>query len=299
MVPLSSVLKNTGLVHGYLTYHSDRRDPVEFLRLWRKIRRWKPDVLIYLAEPRGPFSAWRDAFLFKLCGVKQLAGVPYTKDLRENQWLADERRHEHEARRLLRCLGGEDEVQLEDSKNWDLRLTAHEEAKAAKALANWEGRESFFVSSVAAKVREKDWSYGNWSRLFSRLSQIHSKLGLVLVGAESEKEYSQQAAKDWKVSFLNLCGRLSVRETAAVMKRALFYLGHDSGPMHLAAAAGIPCVAIFVECKRPGVWFPYGSGHRVIYRETNGRNPAPTPVTVDEVLKVTQEMAGEKLHAPA
>ena len=51
---------------------------------------------------------------------------------------------------------------------------------------------------------------------------------------------------------MNLCGRLSIRETAAVMKHADVYLGHDSGPMHLAAAAGVPCVGIYTAREHAG-----------------------------------------------
>ena len=46
------------------------------------------------------------------------------------------------------------------------------------------------------------------------------------------------------------------------------FVGHDSGPMHLAAAQGITCVAIFSGQNKPGVWFPHGSQHQVLYHRT-------------------------------
>jgi ADP-heptose:LPS heptosyltransferase len=49
------------------------------------------------------------------------------------------------------------------------------------------------------------------------------------------------------------------------MQGAAFYLGHDSGPMHLAALAGTSCIAIFSARAKPGVWFPHGDGHRIFY----------------------------------
>ena len=54
--------------------------------------------------------------------------------------------------------------------------------------------------------------------------------------------------------------------------RARVYVGHDSGPMHLAAAMQTPCVAIFSARQRPGVWFPYGPQHRVLYRQVSCGN---------------------------
>jgi ADP-heptose:LPS heptosyltransferase len=59
-----------------------------------------------------------------------------------------------------------------------------------------------------------------------------------------------------------------VRETAAVIQRARLYIGHDGGLMHLAHAVGTRCVSVFSGYSRPGVWFPYGRGHRVLYHET-------------------------------
>jgi len=49
------------------------------------------------------------------------------------------------------------------------------------------------------------------------------------------------------------------------MKNAQFFLGHDSGPMHLAALIEVPCVAIFSARAKPGVWFPFGSNNSIFY----------------------------------
>jgi ADP-heptose:LPS heptosyltransferase len=53
------------------------------------------------------------------------------------------------------------------------------------------------------------------------------------------------------------------------MERVRAFIGHDSGPMHLAAAVGTPCAAVFSARNLPGIWFPYGSGHTVFYNKTD------------------------------
>jgi ADP-heptose:LPS heptosyltransferase len=55
-----------------------------------------------------------------------------------------------------------------------------------------------------------------------------------------------------------------VRESAALMESARFYLGNDTGVMHLAAAVGLCCVAVFSARNWPGIWEPYGKGHRML-----------------------------------
>lgn len=44
---------------------------------------------------------------------------------------------------------------------------------------------------------------------------------------------------------LDLVGRLSMRETAAVLGTCDLFLGNNSGPFHYAQAAGVPCVILF------------------------------------------------------
>jgi ADP-heptose:LPS heptosyltransferase len=70
----------------------------------------------------------------------------------------------------------------------------------------------------------------------------------------------------WRGPKLNLCGVLSARVSAAVLARASVFIGHDSGPMHLAAVVGTPCVAIFSARELPGKWFPLGRNHEVLFR---------------------------------
>jgi lipopolysaccharide heptosyltransferase I len=55
----------------------------------------------------------------------------------------------------------------------------------------------------------------------------------------------------------------SLLELVELLRRAAVFVSADTGPMHLAAAAGVPCVALFGP-KDPVVYGPYGAGHAVI-----------------------------------
>lgn len=65
------------------------------------------------------------------------------------------------------------------------------------------------------------------------------------------------------VPVLNLIGRTTLAELAAVLERAQLFLGVDSAPMHMAAALGVPVVALFGPSGE-GSWGPWGSGHVVV-----------------------------------
>jgi ADP-heptose:LPS heptosyltransferase len=85
------------------------------------------------------------------------------------------------------------------------------------------------------------------------------------------------------------------------MKHANVYLGHDSGPIHLAAAAGVPCVGIYTAKNPAGQWFPYGNKHRVLFHDvpcagcrlsecTVYAKRCITSITVAEVLGAVEDL---------
>jgi ADP-heptose:LPS heptosyltransferase len=259
----AAVLGDSGLIHGYMRYRVGTRRVDELLRLAWQIRRFRPDVLIYLMDLRAGADIRRDVTFFRLAGgVKKIVGVPVGEDLRRR---CDPVTGicEAESLRLGRSIGELGAVNAGDLGNWDLRLTAAERAVASAGLGDLAGR-PLIVCGPATKMQAKDWEKDNWRTLLGRLGEAYPEHGLALVGAQEDREYSEYAAQDWTGSKVNLCGRLSPRETAAVIGHGEVFLGPDSGPMHLAASLGVPCVIAFSSHGLPGVWFPVGKQHQIV-----------------------------------
>jgi heptosyltransferase-2 len=84
----------------------------------------------------------------------------------------------------------------------------------------------------------------------------------VLVGGPDDRALGARIAQD--SGALDLVGRTDLEELKALMGRLSVFVTNDSGPMHLAAAAGVPVVAIFGATTRELGFFPYGPGHRVV-----------------------------------
>jgi len=304
--PAAAILENTGLIHGYFRYAVGTRDPRELLKVWWRLVRWRPQVLVYLGSSRGVESARRDAKFFRLCGIPRLIGVPVTEDMQQNLWDASERVLEPEGARLARNLAELGDAQLDSPASWNLRLTAAEQDRAREVLASAAGRPIIAVS-VGTKVQSKDWGRDNWRALLERLATLYPDHALALGGASEESEASEFAADGWRQHsvgpVVNLCGLLTPRESAAVFAQARAFVGHDSGPMHLAAAVQTPCVAIFAARNKPRVWFPYGKQHRVVYHQTEcwgcgletciiERKRCLTSITVDEVVTEVRAILG-------
>jgi ADP-heptose:LPS heptosyltransferase len=62
---------------------------------------------------------------------------------------------------------------------------------------------------------------------------------------------------------MSCCTDLAVREIAAMLQHACFFLGNDSGIAHLAAAIGIPTFVLFGPTD-PAEWAPWGPNVNVI-----------------------------------
>lgn len=302
--PLEAVIGGSGLVHGYFRYPVGSRNPKELWSLRQPLSQWSPDVLVYLAEPRGSVTVYRDALFFRSCGIRHMIGVPYSRDQREHRKLNGVDWFESEAQRLARCISELGSIDLADSGSWDLHLNEAEVLVADGLL--WAERPAYITVSVGAKVEVKDWGEINWANLLARISGRYPELGLVLVGTSEERTRSGLVALNWNGPKLNLCGLAPPRISAAVLKRSIQFVGHDGGPMHLAAAMGVPCVAIFSARKKPGEWFPAGTRHHVIYHQTDcfgcglnqcikQKKKCITTISVQEVFDAVCEKLDETL----
>jgi lipopolysaccharide heptosyltransferase I len=94
---------------------------------------------------------------------------------------------------------------------------------------------------------------------------------VVLVGGPDDRSTASQIVGQIpQASTLDLCGQTTLRELAAILEQCDVLLTNDSGPMHLAAAVGTRCVAIFT-CTKPERAAPFGPGHRVVQTEVSCR----------------------------
>ncbi len=266
----AAVLGGMGLVQGYFRYAVGTRSLRELASLWWRIARWRPQALVYMAAARGVDAAVRDARFFRLCGIGWQIGVPLTEAMQENLRSGPDGTVEPEAARLARNLAELGDGRLEDPASWDLRLSSAERSKAVEALAPVAGKPAIAVS-VGTKVQSKDWGAENWRALLGELAGCYPGHALAMLGVGEESAASEAAAEGWRSAgggpVVNLCGRLAPRESAAVLAESRIFIGHDSGPMHLAAAVQTVCVAIFAARNKPRMWFPYGSQHRVVYHQ--------------------------------
>ena len=119
-----------------------------------------------------------------------------------------------------------------------LRPTAADEQAAAAVITG-----QFVALAPGSIWGSKRWPY--YPELAARLAE---QVAVVAVGGSDDVELGDQIVAAVRPSgrqAVNACGRLTLRESAALIGRASALVTNDSAPLHLATAMGTPIVALF------------------------------------------------------
>jgi lipopolysaccharide heptosyltransferase II len=124
-----------------------------------------------------------------------------------------------------------------------LGLTAADVAAAEAAL-----RAGGIAGAFAALAPGSIWGSKRWPHYGALAERLAGRLDVVVVGGAEDTplgaEIGTAVARAGGRS-ANLCGQLTLRQSAAVMRKAAVLVTNDSAPLHFAQAVGTPTVAIF------------------------------------------------------
>ena len=109
----------------------------------------------------------------------------------------------------------------------------------------------------------KRWPTEHFAELLRRLDR-RQDLKTVLIAGPGEEALATEIQQKSAVATPVIGPRLDLAELAAVLSHLQVLVTNDSGPMHIAAATGTPCVALFGPTN-PTRTAPAGEGHHVLY----------------------------------
>jgi ADP-heptose:LPS heptosyltransferase len=122
----------------------------------------------------------------------------------------------------------------------------------------------YVVCHPGAGYASKRWEPESLARALDRLEG----LGLgrtVLVGTASDAEMVQAVLRHTQTAPAVAVGRTALRPLAALLQGARLFLGHDSGPSHLAVAMQTPCVLLYSGVNDPTEWGPWQGKVRLLH----------------------------------
>ena len=108
------------------------------------------------------------------------------------------------------------------------------------------------------------WTYKQWTvEGWLEVGFYLKKLGLTLVlsggPAPEEVDYVATIQRQLPEHTINLAGQVSLAQLAYIIAQAKLYIGPDTGITHLAAATGIPVIALYGPTN-PAIWAPWPCG---------------------------------------
>ena len=152
--------------------------------------------------------------------------------------------------------------------------------------------------NVGARWLTKQWPPAHFAEV-ARRAQVELGAGLILVGAPEDRplvDALRSHLGQTTVPPLDLCGATTLPQLAALASELDLFVSNDTGPLHLAAAAGAPCVGIHT-CTSPTRTGPYGANSVAVqscvwcapsYRKTCDRMECMTELTPDRVWAVVK-----------
>lgn len=248
VTPAASVLVETHpCVEQVLIFDKRKaqKGPGGLIRTARTLRRNRYDVA-YL-----PHRSFRSALLAWLAGIPIRVGF----DDAPARWLythTKKPKGSHEIERLAALVPGRRTPPLRIWLAEGDRVAATEKLRAA-------GIEGPFVVLAPGSARAtKRWPY--YRELATALA---SRIAVAVIGEERDRLFRRNENRT-TFPLADLCGRLTLRESAAVIEGAAVAVVNDSAPMHLAAALDTPVVALFGPTHPRLGFAPRGGKHRVV-----------------------------------
>lgn len=301
------ILHGSGLFHAFKLfngdYHAYGRNLSRLEKAWGAlkllwtIRRGRYDLVVYLAPSvREQAQIDRDKVFFRWAGIRQVIGARQMRSTDAPHGSPALARVDSEAELLLRRLDGAGlTLPALDRARIDLALQPSELDAVEtwrKAMPGEMGR-PWVAVAPGSNLQSKLWPRARYQAVIQALIDRHDVWPVVFGGPE-EVEAGDALVEAWGRG-VNTAGQFSVRESAAALHHCVVYVGNDTGTMHLAASAGVPCVAVFSARDLPGKWEPLGGHHTVLRAEVpcagcmlvkcvEQDRLCLTRITVDEVL---------------
>jgi ADP-heptose:LPS heptosyltransferase len=125
--------------------------------------------------------------------------------------------------------------------------------------------EPFAVLHPGAKFRTQRWPSRQFGTLAREL-QKQQRMPIVVTGANEEKAIVEEVLAASENGAVSLVGQTDIAEMIELLRLARLCVTNDTGAMHLAAAVGVPTVAIVSTRNTPAHWFPDSENVVALFR---------------------------------
>jgi heptosyltransferase-2 len=103
------------------------------------------------------------------------------------------------------------------------------------------------IGAGASYGSAKCWPPDRFAKLANHLheKEAQQKADVILFGTAAEAPVSSSIAAGMRLPPVDLTGKTAINDLPALLSQCHLFIGNDSGAMHVAAAVGLPVVAVF------------------------------------------------------
>jgi heptosyltransferase-2 len=237
--------------------------------LWRRrfdlaiLPRWDTDAYLGTHLLNWSGARWRLAYSERVSPVKSVRNKGFNRLLTH---VLEGGGLKHEVQRntdVIRFLGGA--VAHEQLELW---TSKEDETFADRVLESFRvanGEPLFAFAPSGGHSPLKQWPARNFARMGLYLRERFGGR-LLIFGEDGEKELGREFEVSLGDSAIDLIGKTTLRQMAALLKRCRLFIGNDAGPMHVASAMNVPVVALFgSSCAHR--FSPWNGPHQIINLE--------------------------------
>jgi heptosyltransferase-2 len=175
----------------------------------------------------------------------------------------------------------------------ELHVSPEHAASARQRLLDegWHEGERLIGLNPGATRDRKRWPAERFAAVGDRLAAERG-CRVAVFGGPGDRELAARVVSAMAAPALDLAGRLRLGETAAALRQCALVISNDTGPMHMAAALGVPVVALFGPTP-PNQFGPLGPRQAVLRARGNCPDctaPCMHAITVEECFAAAERM---------
>ncbi|MDD5687080.1 MAG: lipopolysaccharide heptosyltransferase II [Elusimicrobia bacterium] len=287
-----NILESHPSISELIVYDKKGKDKglMGLLKVVKKLREKKYDISLI------PHPSFKSGLIAYLSGIPKRIGLSNSAGrifFTGNVFFDKEK---YQLERYLDLLKYFD-IEVREEKT-EIYIDKKDEEYVANLLA---GSEVFFGINPGSVWATKRWPAKNYAELSDR---IVNELGgkIIIFGGPDDIEVVNTVVKNMGTKAINLAGKTTIKQLAALIKKCKIFITNDSGPMHIAAAFNVPTVAVFGPTVKELGFFPYSKKAVVIEKDIpcrpcgrHGPNKCPqgdfkcmNEVSVDDVFKAVK-----------
>ena len=150
-----------------------------------------------------------------------------------------------------------------DKPRFDLPLHLSCSKKIAEQLAELGIKQEFIVMAPQSESAMRQWKPERFAAVVRYLGSEYGIRTVLLSHNRLTADVPEKKIAEASRGFASILPMTSPLETLELMRLARFCIGNDCEPLHLAVAAGTPCIGIYGQLGKDHN-LPYGDRHKVV-----------------------------------